>query len=139
MKRRKDINVNEIDVNDVNTLLDLFSSDIDCDSLKKYALNYVKSIGREIFVEPDTFDFNIIVMGFPPKNLDNLKDNTLEKNLIIILPITLHIIQFNFFLVFTTIHSITIKNNRITRFVLSRQLVHLSSYTSHNILKRVIP
>ena len=41
--------------------------------------NYVKSIGREIFVEPDTFDFNIIVMGFPPKNLDNLKDNTLEK------------------------------------------------------------
>ena len=41
--------------------------------------NYVKSIGREIFVEPDTFDFNIIVMGFPPKNLDNSKDNTLEK------------------------------------------------------------
>lgn len=45
MKRRKDININDIDVNDVNTLLDLFSSDNDCESLKDYALDYVKSIG----------------------------------------------------------------------------------------------
>ena len=51
MKRRKDININEIDVNDVNTLLDLFSSDNDCESLKDYSLDYVKSIGgRYIFM-----------------------------------------------------------------------------------------
>ena len=43
--KRKDININDIDVNDVNTLLDLFSSDNDCESLKDYALDYVKSIG----------------------------------------------------------------------------------------------
>ena len=41
--------------------------------------DYVKSIGREIFMEPDANDFNIIVMGFPPKNLENLKNNSLEE------------------------------------------------------------
>ena len=41
--------------------------------------DYVKSIGREIFMEPDAIDFNIISIGFPPKNLENLKNSTLEK------------------------------------------------------------
>ena len=41
--------------------------------------DYIKSIGREIFMEPDANDFNIICMGFPPKNLENLKNSTLEK------------------------------------------------------------
>ena len=41
--------------------------------------DYVKSIGREIFMEPDATDFNIISIGFPPKNLQNLKNSTLEK------------------------------------------------------------
>lgn len=41
--------------------------------------DYIKSIGREIFIEPDANDFNIICIGFPPKNLENLKNSTLEK------------------------------------------------------------
>ena len=41
--------------------------------------DYIKSIGREIFMEPDANDFSIICMGFPPKNLENLKNSTLEK------------------------------------------------------------
>ena len=41
--------------------------------------DYVKSIGREIFMEPDSTDFDIISIGFPPKNLQNLKNSTLEK------------------------------------------------------------
>ena len=41
--------------------------------------DYVKSIGREIFMEPDATDFDIISIGFPPKNLQNLKNSTLEK------------------------------------------------------------
>ena len=41
--------------------------------------DYVKSVGREIFMEPDAIDFNIISIGFPPKNLENLKNSTLEK------------------------------------------------------------
>jgi len=41
--------------------------------------DYIKSIGRDIFMEPDANDFSIICMGFPPKNLENLKNSTLEK------------------------------------------------------------
>jgi len=41
--------------------------------------DYVKSIGREIFMEPDATDFNILYVGFPPKNLENFKNNTLEN------------------------------------------------------------
>ena len=40
--------------------------------------DYVKSIGREIFMEPDATDFNILYVGFPPKNLEHFKNNTLE-------------------------------------------------------------
>ena len=40
--------------------------------------NYVKSIGREIFSEPDSFDFDIL-FGYPPQNLENKKSNTLEE------------------------------------------------------------
>ena len=29
--------------------------------------DYVKSIGREIFMEPDATDFNILYVGIPPK------------------------------------------------------------------------
>lgn len=39
--------------------------------------DYVKSIGREIFMEEDAFDFELIG-GFPPKSLENKKNNTLE-------------------------------------------------------------
>ena len=41
--------------------------------------NFVKSIGREIFMEPDASDFDLIVPGFPPKNLENYKNSTLEN------------------------------------------------------------
>ena len=41
--------------------------------------NYVKSIGREIFMEPDSTDFDILCYGFPPKNLEDKKNNTLEE------------------------------------------------------------
>jgi hypothetical protein len=37
----------------------------------------VKSKGREIFFEQESNDFDLIY-GFPPKNLDNLRNNTLE-------------------------------------------------------------
>ena len=38
--------------------------------------NYVKSLGREIFSEQNSNDFDLIC-GFPPKNLENSKDKTL--------------------------------------------------------------
>ena len=38
---------------------------------------FVKSKGREIFFEQESNDFDLI-FGFPPKNLDNSKNNTLE-------------------------------------------------------------
>ena len=41
--------------------------------------NYIKSIGREIFTEPDTFDFDILSSDFPPKNLEDKKTQTLEE------------------------------------------------------------
>ena len=41
--------------------------------------DYVKSIGREIFMEPDASDFDILCSGFPPKNLETKKNNTLEE------------------------------------------------------------
>ena len=41
--------------------------------------NYVKSIGRDIFTEPDSKDFDILCIGFPPKNLEDKKNNTLEQ------------------------------------------------------------
>ena len=41
--------------------------------------NFVKSIGREIFMEPDASDFDLIVPGFPSKNLENYKNSTLEN------------------------------------------------------------
>ena len=41
--------------------------------------DYVKSIGREIFMEPDSTDFDILCLGFPPKNLEDKKNNTLEE------------------------------------------------------------
>ena len=41
--------------------------------------NYVKSIGREIFTEPDSKDFDILCLGFPPNNLGDKKNNTLEQ------------------------------------------------------------
>ena len=40
---------------------------------------FVKSIGREIFMEPDASDFDILCIGFPPKNLEDKKNNTLEE------------------------------------------------------------
>jgi len=40
--------------------------------------DYVKSIGREIFMEEDAFDFELIG-GFPPKSLEDKKNNTLEE------------------------------------------------------------
>ena len=40
---------------------------------------YVKSIGRDIFTEPDSNDFDILSSDFPPKNLQNKKNNTLEE------------------------------------------------------------
>ena len=39
--------------------------------------DYVKSIGREIFIEPDANDFDILCLDFPPKNLESKKNNTL--------------------------------------------------------------
>ena len=39
--------------------------------------DYIKSIGREIFTEPDSNDFDIICLGFPPKNLEDKKGYTL--------------------------------------------------------------
>ena len=41
--------------------------------------DYVKSIGREIFMEQDSHDFDLIGGGFPPKNLGDKKNNTLEE------------------------------------------------------------
>ena len=41
--------------------------------------NYIKSIGREIFMEPDSTDFELLCIGFPPKNLEDKKNNTLEE------------------------------------------------------------
>ena len=41
--------------------------------------NFVKSIGRDIFMEPDATDFDILCIGFPPKNLEDKKNNTLEE------------------------------------------------------------
>ena len=40
---------------------------------------YVKSIGRDIFTEPDSNDFDILSSDFPPKNLQDKKNNTLEE------------------------------------------------------------
>ena len=39
---------------------------------------FVKSKGREIFTEQESNDFDLIY-GFPPKNLDNSRNNTLEE------------------------------------------------------------
>ena len=39
---------------------------------------FVKSKGREIFFENDSNDFDLFY-GFPPKNLENFKDKTLEE------------------------------------------------------------
>ena len=39
---------------------------------------FVKSKGREIFFENDSNDFDLLY-GFPPKNLENFKDKTLEE------------------------------------------------------------
>ena len=39
--------------------------------------DFVKSIGREIFSEPDSNDFDIICLDFPPKNLEDKKSHTL--------------------------------------------------------------
>ena len=41
--------------------------------------DYIKSIGREIFMEPDACDFDILYLGFPKKNLEDSKNSTLEK------------------------------------------------------------
>ena len=41
--------------------------------------NYIKSIGRDIFEEPNSRDFDILSPGFPPKNLESKKNNTLEQ------------------------------------------------------------
>ena len=42
--------------------------------------DYVKSKGREIFMEPDATDFDILsTSGFPPKNLEPFKNSTLEQ------------------------------------------------------------
>ena len=41
--------------------------------------DYVKSVGREIFTEPDSHDFDILSSDFPPKNLEGKKNNTLEE------------------------------------------------------------
>jgi len=41
--------------------------------------DYVKSIGREIFMEQDSHDFDLFGGGFPPKNLGDKKNNTLEE------------------------------------------------------------
>ena len=41
--------------------------------------NFVKSIGREIFSEPDSNDFDIICLDFPPKNLEDKKSHTLQN------------------------------------------------------------
>ena len=40
--------------------------------------NYVKSIGRDIFTEPDSNDFDLCI-PFPPKNLRDKMNNTLEE------------------------------------------------------------
>ena len=40
--------------------------------------SYIKSIGREIFFEQDATDFDLM-SGFPPKNLENSKNKTLEE------------------------------------------------------------
>jgi hypothetical protein len=40
--------------------------------------DFVKSHGIEIFSEPDSNNFELICMGFPPKNLQDKKNNTLE-------------------------------------------------------------
>ena len=45
----------------------------------KVLFNYVKSIGRDIFMEPDSTGFDILCIGFPPKNLEDKKNNTLEE------------------------------------------------------------
>ena len=41
--------------------------------------NYVKSFGREISMEQDSYDFDLIKGGFPFKNLGDKKNNTLEE------------------------------------------------------------
>ena len=41
--------------------------------------DFVKSKGNEIFSEPDSNNFTIIYMGFPRNNLEDKKNNTLEK------------------------------------------------------------
>ena len=41
--------------------------------------NYVKSIGRDIFMEPDATDFDLLSIGFPPTNLESKKNSTLEQ------------------------------------------------------------
>jgi hypothetical protein len=41
--------------------------------------DYVKSIGRDIFMEPDATDFDLLSIGFPPTNLEDRKNSTLEK------------------------------------------------------------
>ena len=41
--------------------------------------DFVKSKGIEIFSEPDSNNFELICMGFPPKNLEDKKNNTLEQ------------------------------------------------------------
>ena len=40
--------------------------------------NYVKSIGGEIFTEPESYDFDLCI-PFPPKNLKDKMNNTLEE------------------------------------------------------------
>ena len=41
--------------------------------------DFIKSNGNEIFSEPDSNNFTIIYMGFPRNNLEDKKNNTLEK------------------------------------------------------------
>ena len=40
---------------------------------------FIKSMGRKIFTEPESNDFDILCLGFPPKNLGEKKNNTLEE------------------------------------------------------------
>ena len=62
MKRRKDFNIQDIDINDVNTLLDLFSTDLNCENLKSYALDYIKRIGGKKWSDYAPHDPGITIL-----------------------------------------------------------------------------
>lgn len=62
MKRRKDFNIQDIDINDVNTLLELFDTDLNCDNLKNYALDYVKKIGGKKWNDYTPHDPGITIL-----------------------------------------------------------------------------